>query len=94
MKLDRYACDDCTLTYWVPGDSGQLVLMCPRCGHENPFIRTDAFEQPYGVPMLVAEVNTGRGAKRSTAKPAPVPRKKPRPAPGPVTMALRLGGSV
>jgi hypothetical protein len=95
MKLDRYACDECTLTYWVAGDSGNLTLMCPRCGRENILVRQDTFDAPYGVPMLVAEVVPGRGAKRSTVsrpKPSPVRRKPVQRSQKPVTMALRLGG--
>ena len=94
MKLDRFACSDCTLTYWVPGDSGYLILMCPRCGHENPMVRADSFDVPYLVHLPVSVAKTGRGAKRSTSSRPTLspPRKRPTPSPPAVTMALKLGG--
>jgi hypothetical protein len=94
MKLDRYFCEDCVLTHWVLSDDGFLMLMCPRCGRENPFIGIDTVELPYGVPMLVADVVTGRGAKRSTANRSTrsISRKEPRSTPTPITAALKLGG--
>jgi hypothetical protein len=46
MKLARYYCDGCGMTFWtaVIGDPQQDSYKCVRCREDAPYVRTDNFD--------------------------------------------------
>lgn len=108
MILSRWTCDVCFVTIWAGQgiDLAQCVRcggdwrkvrddrfddLC-TCKRTAKVPRQTKFSEAFLSPMLVADRQTGSGAKRpKLPRPPKSKRKPPTPEAVPVTMALRLG---